>query len=35
MLMQVISIIGALLMIIGYRPLPVHSAEPIYHERAL
>jgi|SRR5688500_16619689 uncharacterized membrane protein YphA (DoxX/SURF4 family) len=33
--MKNISIIGALLMIIGYRPLPVHSAEPIYHERAL
>lgn len=33
--MKNISIIGALLMIIGYRPLPMVTAEPIYHDRAL
>ncbi len=33
--MKNVSIIGALLMIIGYRPLPTVTAEPIYHERAL
>ena len=31
--MKNISIIGALLMLIGYRPLPVSTAEPIYHDR--
>lgn len=31
--MKNISIIGALLMIIGYRPLPVTAVEPIYHDR--
>ena len=31
--MKNISIIGALFMIIGYRPLPVPTAEPIYHDR--
>lgn len=31
--MKNISIIGALLMIIGYRPVPVAAAEPIYHDR--
>jgi uncharacterized membrane protein YphA (DoxX/SURF4 family) len=33
--MKNISIIGALLMIIGYRPLSVPTAEPIYHDRTL
>jgi uncharacterized membrane protein YphA (DoxX/SURF4 family) len=33
--MKNISIIGALFMIIGYRPLPTVTAEPIYHDRAL
>ena len=33
--MKNVSIIGALLMIIGYRPLPTVIAEPIYHERSL
>jgi uncharacterized membrane protein YphA (DoxX/SURF4 family) len=32
--MKNISIIGALLMIIGYRPLPVNVVEPIYNDRA-
>jgi uncharacterized membrane protein YphA (DoxX/SURF4 family) len=31
--MKNISIIGALLMIIGYRPVPVPTPEPIYHDR--
>lgn len=31
--MKNISIIGALLMIIGYRPAPVPAVEPIYHDR--
>jgi uncharacterized membrane protein YphA (DoxX/SURF4 family) len=31
--MKNISIIGALFMIIGYRPAPVATAEPIYHDR--
>lgn len=31
--MKNISIIGALLMIIGYRPAPVPTPEPIYHDR--
>lgn len=31
--MKNISIIGALLMIIGYRPLPVTVVEPIYNDR--
>lgn len=31
--MKNISIIGALFMIIGYRPLPVSTPEPIYHDR--
>lgn len=31
--MKNISIIGALLMIMGYRPMVVHSAEPNYHDR--
>jgi putative oxidoreductase len=31
--MKNISIIGALLMIIGYRPVPIPAAEPIYHDR--
>lgn len=33
--MKNVSIIGALLMIIGYRPLPTVATEPIYHDRAL
>lgn len=32
--MKNISIIGALFMIIGYRPQPSSTAEPIYHDRA-
>lgn len=31
--MKNISIIGALFMIIGYRPVPIPTAEPIYHDR--
>jgi putative oxidoreductase len=31
--MKNISIIGALFMIIGYRPLPATTVEPIYHDR--
>jgi putative oxidoreductase len=31
--MKNISIIGALFMIIGYRPLPTTTVEPIYHDR--
>lgn len=31
--MKNVSIIGALLMIIGYRPLPTTAVEPIYHDR--
>lgn len=31
--MKNISIIGALFMIIGYRPVTVPTAEPIYHDR--
>jgi putative oxidoreductase len=31
--MKNISIIGALLMIIGHRPVAVPTAEPIYHDR--
>jgi putative oxidoreductase len=31
--MKNVSIIGALFMIIGYRPLPTSTAEPIYHDR--
>jgi uncharacterized membrane protein YphA (DoxX/SURF4 family) len=31
--MKNISIIGALFMIIGYRPVPIPVAEPIYHDR--
>jgi uncharacterized membrane protein YphA (DoxX/SURF4 family) len=33
--MKNISIIGALLMIIGYRPLPSTATEPIYHDRQM
>ena len=31
--MKNISIIGALFMIIGYRPQHVPAVEPIYHDR--
>ena len=31
--MKNVSIIGALFMIIGYRPMPISTAEPIYHDR--
>ena len=31
--MKNVSIIGALFMIIGYRPSPTSTAEPIYHDR--
>ena len=33
--MKNISIIGALFMIIGYRPSPTSTVEPIYHDRAM
>lgn len=33
--MKNLAIIGALLMIMGYRPLPATEAEPIYHDRAM
>ena len=32
--MKNISIIGALFMIMGYRPIPTVTAEPIYHDRS-
>ena len=32
--MKNISIIGALFMIIGYRPIPTVATEPIYHDRS-